>query len=133
MPACILARAPQYPVSSVLLVPIGRLVDYAGQPVAIVLADSQRHALDAARAVATTYTGVHAPVTDLRAAIQAGSFYPTSLSPIAMGEDITVALANSDVVITVRPPSESPCAEFVVEQPYLLACRYGVHALRKRT
>ena len=70
-----------------VMIPVGGRTSYAGDVLAVVVADTREHARAAAAAVEVTY-GVHPPVTDPIAAIAPDA-------PIAMWNTTTNVLSTS--------------------------------------
>jgi xanthine dehydrogenase/oxidase len=82
----------------------GRVV-YAGQPIALVLADSYRHARDAAAAVRVQYANVETPVLTISHARAANSYYPSlnafytvPMGPVTRG-DVESGMAAATHVV----------------------------------
>lgn len=86
--------------AEVLFVPLGAVVDYAGQGVGIVLADTQMHANAAAELAVLSFTNINKPILTISDAVAAKSFFPCPLSPVQSGEDITKALGESPHVVS---------------------------------
>jgi xanthine dehydrogenase/oxidase len=79
-------------------------VYYNGQAVALVLADTQRHANEAAKRVNATYANVQTPVLSLQQAIATNNIYPPNPQmplpdPIVVG-DVNQAFSQSANVLT---------------------------------
>eukprot|EP01099_Mayorella_cantabrigiensis_P001206 TRINITY_DN1507_c0_g1_i3.p1 TRINITY_DN1507_c0_g1~~TRINITY_DN1507_c0_g1_i3.p1 ORF type:complete len:1134 (-),score=243.29 TRINITY_DN1507_c0_g1_i3:1283-4684(-) len=75
---------------------------YSGQSVGLIIADTQRHADEAAKYVVIKYTNIKTPILTIDEAIAHKSFFPvpekTYNSPIEQG-DISLGFAESDHVI----------------------------------
>ncbi|XP_025084733.1 xanthine dehydrogenase-like [Pomacea canaliculata] len=69
-------------------------VEYAGQPIGIIVADDPLTARSAASRVKVTYTNVQPPLLDTRTAINQKSFFPSQLDPVISGDPDT-AIAQS--------------------------------------
>eukprot|EP01099_Mayorella_cantabrigiensis_P001300 TRINITY_DN1561_c0_g1_i1.p1 TRINITY_DN1561_c0_g1~~TRINITY_DN1561_c0_g1_i1.p1 ORF type:complete len:805 (-),score=201.37 TRINITY_DN1561_c0_g1_i1:192-2579(-) len=77
-------------------------VEYNGQPIGVIIADSQQHANEAAQYVAVTYTNIKTPILNIQDAISQSSYHPVSPSdygsPVETG-NITIGFAGSDYVV----------------------------------
>ena len=78
------------------------MTEYAGQAVAMVIADTQEHANQMAKAVSVKYGDSSGkPILTIEDAIKANSFYPSSESPVRIGDadgkysDIYIPWRNS--------------------------------------
>jgi len=75
---------------------------YAGQPVGMIVADTQRHADEAAKYVTVQYKNIKTPILTIDEAISHKSFFPVPEtlydSPIEQG-DISVGFAESDHIV----------------------------------
>lgn len=83
-----------------IFVPLGGSVDYAGQAIGMVLADTQEHANAAAKLVTATYTNIQTPILTIDDAIKAGSFFDVPINPVISGEPIAKALSECAKVIS---------------------------------
>lgn len=72
--------------------------EYAGQPVGIIVAQSQDIADRAAKLVTVTCANQATPIITIADAITANSFYSTNVQPVSVG-DVTKGLSESDVVL----------------------------------
>ncbi|XP_066268462.1 uncharacterized protein [Branchiostoma lanceolatum] len=72
---------------------------YAGQPVALVVADTQSHADAMAKAVKVTYTDLKPPILTIQDAIAAQSFFPSNDQEVIKG-DAEGAIAAASRVVT---------------------------------
>ncbi|PRP80730.1 hypothetical protein PROFUN_11470 [Planoprotostelium fungivorum] len=72
---------------------------YVGQPIGVVIADSQRHADEAALLVSVTYKDVKTPIMSLDDAIQKNSFQNSGQPPVKFG-DVDGALATAAKTFT---------------------------------
>ncbi|XP_025084732.1 xanthine dehydrogenase-like [Pomacea canaliculata] len=61
-------------------------VEYAGQPIGIIVADDPQMASTAASMVRVTYKNVQPPLLDLRTAINQKSFFPHQTDPVIRGD-----------------------------------------------
>ncbi|PVD33599.1 hypothetical protein C0Q70_04856 [Pomacea canaliculata] len=61
-------------------------VEYAGQPIGIIVADDPQMASTAASMVRVTYRNVQPPLLDLRTAINQKSFFPNQEDPVIRGD-----------------------------------------------
>jgi xanthine dehydrogenase/oxidase len=76
-------------------------IAYAGQPIGMVIADTQAHADAAAFAVTAKYEQEKKPILTIKDAIAANSLYPESLAPLIAGQgDPVDALKASKHVIS---------------------------------
>jgi len=73
-------------------------IDYAGQPVALVIAESEREAREIASLVEVSYKNKQQVLTNIRDAISNKSFYPLHLKDIVKG-DVDTALENSQYTL----------------------------------
>jgi len=87
-------------------------VIYYGQPIGLIVADTQAHADEAAKFVAVKYTNIQTPIITIQQAIAAGSFFPEpnpalTVNSVVSG-DVTTGFANSDQVFEgfVESPSQ---------------------------
>lgn len=80
-----LALSPMVGHGEPLLVPVGGEVAHDGQPIAIVLADTQKHADAAAKLVTATVVNQKKPLITVQDAITAGSFLPCAVQPLSVG------------------------------------------------
>ena len=83
-----------------IFLPVGERVQFAGQALALVVADTERHARAAARAVTATYADEKKPLLTVADAMKAGSFFPCTLKPLKAGGDVDAALAASKHRVT---------------------------------
>nr|XP_039262043.1 abscisic-aldehyde oxidase-like isoform X1 [Styela clava] len=74
-------------------------VDFAGQPVAIVLADTQDHAEAISRAITVTYKNQSPGVFEMAEAIEKGMFFDNSGDPVVIG-DAAAAVASAPRKVT---------------------------------
>ncbi|PVD33600.1 hypothetical protein C0Q70_04857 [Pomacea canaliculata] len=70
-------------------------VEYAGQPIGIIVADDPQMASTAASMVRVTYKNVQPPLLDLRTAINQKSFFPRQTDPVIRGTQTVTAIAQS--------------------------------------
>ena len=87
-------------------------VIYYGQPIGLIIADSQLHAEDAAKFVKVNYTNIQTPIITIDDAIENNSYFPNSgpflnVDPITSG-DVSTGFANSDQVFegSIESPSQ---------------------------
>lgn len=87
-----------------LLVGLGQSVLYAGQAIAIVLADTQAHADSAALLVMATYTNMQTPILSIADALAnpARGVINYNIPPLESG-NVQAALATAPNVIQVGP------------------------------
>ncbi|XP_076806780.1 uncharacterized protein LOC143450217 isoform X1 [Clavelina lepadiformis] len=74
-------------------------IQFAGQPVAIVIAESREQSKQIAESVKVTYKNVQKPVLSVQDAIENNSFYPNNLKPFQMGNP-DVAFKNAEHVVS---------------------------------
>jgi len=74
-------------------------IEYAGQPVALVVADSQRAANEIAKLVSVEYFDVRKPILTLEEAIETKNFHPENL-PLNIIGNTEAAFPKCDHVIT---------------------------------
>ncbi|KAF6024631.1 hypothetical protein EB796_017075 [Bugula neritina] len=77
-------------------------VEYYGQPLAIILAETEQIALSARELVTVTYTNVKTPILSTEQAVKAKSFFkrPPDFGGDLVVGDAQAALVNSDVVFS---------------------------------
>eukprot|EP01114_Cavostelium_apophysatum_P000968 TRINITY_DN1083_c0_g1_i1.p1 TRINITY_DN1083_c0_g1~~TRINITY_DN1083_c0_g1_i1.p1 ORF type:complete len:1374 (-),score=383.49 TRINITY_DN1083_c0_g1_i1:31-4152(-) len=79
-------------------------ISYYGQVLGLIVADTERHAEEAAKLVNVTYTNIQTPILTLDDAISQSSFFPIypqapTGSPVSSG-NIAVGFQNSDVILS---------------------------------
>ena len=89
-------------VAEYIFAPVPGLMEYAGMPMGLVLADTQANADDAARLLEATATvsDQKKPLVTLDAAIAANSFHDVTMPPVTSGEPIDKALASCAHTVT---------------------------------
>jgi xanthine dehydrogenase/oxidase len=83
-----------------IFVDVGETADYAGQAVAVVLADTQANANAAAKLAVVSATPIGKPIITIADAMAVDSKFDCPVAAVQAGEDITKALAASDHVIS---------------------------------
>lgn len=81
--------------------------EYAGQPVGLIVADSQHHAVKASRMVQINYKDTQKPVTDIKEAIAKNMFYPRPDPADMMMGDAEKAIGQSKHTLQGRSAKES--------------------------
>ena len=96
-------------------------VDYAGQAVGLVLAQTYETARNAAKLVNVTYKNINPPILSIADAIKAGSYFPKPSDDFSVG-DARTAIKNSPVVVNGEVSLDSQFHIYMESKSSVKAC-----------